>query len=129
MLLLQRLDSLRVFDCRVHLESVADDPGIAQQPRAISRTIPSDSVDVESVIRGAEVFFLLEDGQPGKPGLIDLEDQPLKEQVVVMERKAILGIVIGFVENIFRVGIAASTQGALSGPSLRAIAPVLGGKP
>jgi hypothetical protein len=37
---------------------------------------------------------------------LDLKHQPLKEQVIVIKRKAILCVVIGFVISVFRVGVA-----------------------
>jgi hypothetical protein len=60
---------------------------------------------MEAMIRLAKIFCLLQNGGPGKPGLIDLQDETLKKQVVVVQRKTILSVVVAFVIGIFGVGI------------------------
>lgn len=53
------------------------------------------------MIRLAEVICLFQNGDPGKPGLIDLQDETLEEQVIILQRESVLGIMVGYVEGIF----------------------------
>ncbi len=53
-----------------------------------------------------EVLGFLQDRDPGKSCLVDLKDEALEQQIVILEREPILGIVIGFIECIFGVGVA-----------------------
>lgn len=102
---------LRVDDGRVDLEPVADDARIGQQAGAIRLRVIRYRFEVEVVIGAAEVIRFLEDGDPRQPRLVDLENKALEEQVVVVERKTVLGVVIGLVEGVFRMGEAVFAVG------------------
>ncbi len=102
-------DLLGVDDRGVDLEPVANNAGICQQAGAILLGIGSNFFDLEFIVRFAEVVCLLEDGDPRKPSLIDLKDEPLKELVVVFQREPVLGVVIVLIEGIFGMGNAIFT--------------------
>jgi hypothetical protein len=76
-------------------------------PRAKSRHL----LRIEASIGRAERRPLLEDGEPGQPGLIDLEDQPLEQFGIAVEREAVLGVMIGTVPLVAGGGVAVSAQG------------------
>jgi hypothetical protein len=60
-------NSLRVGDGRVHLQPIADDPRIVQQPLPILRLISGYDLRIEPVVRSTKRVPLLENGEPGKP--------------------------------------------------------------
>jgi hypothetical protein len=105
-LFLQFKDFLCIDDGSIDLETITNDSWIVEQTREIFFTVPGYFGNVEIVIRLTKVICFFQNGDPGKPGLIDFEDKALEEQVVIVERKPILGIVIVFVMGVFRVGIA-----------------------
>jgi hypothetical protein len=51
----------------------------------------------------SEIFRLFQNGDPGQARLVDLQDQTLEKQIIVMEGKSILGIVVHPVVGIFRM--------------------------
>jgi len=65
--------------------------------------------DVKLSVGPAEVVRFFQDGDPRKPGLIDLKDQAFEEQVIIIEWEPVLGIVIILIERIFRMGVAVFT--------------------
>src|SRR5580658_122003 len=91
-----------ILDRGGDLEPVADDPGIAQQPRHLVRPVGCDRIDIEPVIGDAKSRTLLEDGEPRQAGLVDLEHQPLEQHRIRTLREAVLGVVIGSVEDMAR---------------------------
>ncbi len=99
-------DARRVGDGRVDLEPVAHDARIGQQPPPVARAVGRDHVGIEPVVGPAERFALLEDGEPGEAGLVDLQHQPLEQRRVVVERKAVLVIVVGPVPLVARRDVA-----------------------
>jgi hypothetical protein len=58
-----------------------------------------------------EVFRLLQDSDPRKASLIDFQYKALEEFIIILEREAVLGIVIFFIEGIVGVGIAVIAVG------------------
>ncbi len=102
----QREDSLGVVDRRCHFEPVPDDPGISQKARDIVVSICGDGCDIEVGVGGAEGVPLLEDRFPRQACLIDFQDQPLEENVVVALREAVLGAVVGRMDRIARCKVA-----------------------
>jgi hypothetical protein len=84
-----------VGDRGVHLEPVSYDAGIAQEPAPIARAVSGDDARVEPLIRPPKGLALLEDGEPGQAGLVDLQDQPLEQLGVAPQREAVLAVVIG----------------------------------
>ena len=66
----------------------------------IGRPEGGDAIDVEIGKGGAKRGPLVEDRQPGKPGLIDLEDEPFEQHILVGRREAVFGIVIGPVHRM-----------------------------
>lgn len=104
--LAQREDPLRVFDRGVDLQSIADDARVLQQARAAPRVESRDALEYEVVERLAECFTLAKNRQPRQAGLIDLQDEPLEEAIVVADRKAVLGVVIWAVKRVARGNVA-----------------------
>jgi hypothetical protein len=55
----------------------------------------SHNLGVETTIGPPERLSLLEDGEPGETGLVDLQYQPLEELGIALEREAVLPFVVG----------------------------------
>jgi hypothetical protein len=72
------LDALSVGDGGFHLEAIPDYPGVSEEPVAVLGSITRHRVYVEAGIRPPECLTLLEDRQPGEPGLVDLEYETLE---------------------------------------------------
>ena len=102
----QAENPLRIDDGRVDLESIADDACVSQQAGAVRLSVIRHGFEVEVVIGAAEVVGFLEDGDPRQACLVDLQHKALEEQVIVVERETVLGVVIGLVEGVFGVGNA-----------------------
>lgn len=107
--LLQFKDSLCVHDRRIHLETIANDTGVIEQSRHILFTILCNFGDIEIVIRLTEVFRLFQDGDPRQARLVDLQDETLKEQAIIFQRKSILVVVITLIEGVFGMRVAVVT--------------------
>ncbi len=107
--LLQLQNRPRVDDGRIDLQLVADNARVRQQTGAVLLRILRDLFNVKAMIGFMKMIGLLEDRDPRQTSLVDLEHKPLEEQVVIFERKSILGIVISRVEGIFGVGVAVIT--------------------
>src|SRR6185437_1936384 len=96
----QHLEPARIVDGGVDLEAVADDAGIGEEPFAVTLVEGGDLVDVEAGEGLGESLALPEDGEPGEPGLVDLQDQPLEQHAVVARGKPVLAGVIGPVQGV-----------------------------
>jgi hypothetical protein len=81
-------------------------PASPSKSGAVRLPVACHRFEVESTVRAAEVLGFLENRNPRQPGLVDFKNQALEEQVVIIEREAILGVVIRGVEYIFGVGVA-----------------------
>src|SRR6185437_6384847 len=101
-----RLKPPGVVDSRLDLEPVADDARVAEQSLHVLGLVAGDSVDIEPVEGFEKRLSLLEDGEPGQPGLVDLKHQPLEQYGVVPRRKAVLGIVVRAMEFVSRRHLA-----------------------
>ena len=97
-----------VGDRGLHLEPIADDAGVSHQPRHVTRAEPRHNLGVETAVRRAERIPFLQNGEPGQPRLIDLQNQPL-EQLGVPE-KAYSGIMIGSVPGVAGGDIAVGSH-------------------
>ncbi|MBV6402804.1 MAG: hypothetical protein CNIPEHKO_03118 [Anaerolineales bacterium] len=95
---LQFANPLCVLDRRVHFQAVADDPRVGEEAGAVFLAKLRHLCNVKSTIGFAEVLRPLQNQNPRKPRLIDLEDQSLEEQVVVIERESVLGVMVILVE-------------------------------
>ena len=82
------LDDPGVVDHRVDLQAVAHDAGIGEKARLVGFAIAGDPVDIEALEGGEEGFALLEDGEPGEAGLVDLEREPFQQSRVVARRES-----------------------------------------
>src|SRR5205807_2980254 len=98
--LAQGAEAFRILDGGVDLQPVADDPFIGQQALAFGAGEARHAVDLEPEESAPEGLALLEDREPGEPRLVDLQDEPLEEGVVVRDGKAVLLIVIRPVEGM-----------------------------
>ena len=74
----QLLNAFGIFDGGPHLEAVANDASVGQQPRHIRLAIGRHRVNIEAVEGGVEGGFFLENGQPRQTGLVDFEHEALE---------------------------------------------------
>ena len=115
-LVAQHEQAARVLDRRVDLQPVADDARVTEQPSPLAPAVGRDARHVEAVVGVDEGGTLLEDGQPGEPGLIDLEHEPFEELPVVADREAVLAVVIRAVDRMpGRGGAVAHASGDAGG--------------
>jgi len=87
-------------DRGVYLEFIANNAGVVQQAFTVLLLVGCYFCDLESLVGFLEIFLLLQNSEPGKPGLIDLQNEPLEEGVIVRDGKAIFAIMIGSVEGM-----------------------------
>src|SRR5215212_1831588 len=106
MLFSQLQNPLGIDDRRVDLQAVANDACICQKARDLLLVIVCNFLYFEIIVCFSKVLSFLQDRDPGKSGLVDLEDEPLEQQVIIPEWKAILSIMIDPVERIFGVRVA-----------------------
>jgi hypothetical protein len=99
-------DGPRIGDGRLDLEPVADDPGISHEALDVPGAKPRDHCRIESSIGRAKRRLLLENGEPGQPGLVDLQHQPLEQRRVFSYGKAVLGGMIRPVPLMSRCYVA-----------------------
>jgi hypothetical protein len=90
-----REKGVRILDRRRNLQSVAHDPGVAEQPFQIARAVAHDRFRAKTVERFTVVLAFIENRRPAQTGLRALEDQKLEELSVVMDRHAPFLIVVG----------------------------------
>ena len=103
------LYAARILNRCIHLQSIPNYARIAEQAGLICLTIRRNFVDIKGIIRGTKIAGFFQDRDPGKFGLINLQNEALKEQMVILERKPILRIVINTIMSIFRMRIAIVT--------------------
>src|SRR5579872_6588017 len=82
----QNLQPPGILDHRINLEAVADDRGIKEKTRPVRLAERRYAIDVEAGKGRAERLALLEDGEPGKTGLVDLEREALEENRILARR-------------------------------------------
>jgi hypothetical protein len=109
----------RVVHRRLHLEPVADDAGVGQQPLHVTRAEPRHHHRVEAAVRRLERRPLLEDGEPGEPRLVDLQDEPLEQLRVGGEREAVLAVVIRTMPLVAGGDVAVGGHGWSPGARVR----------
>src|SRR2546423_10246256 len=85
---------LCIFNGGLNLQPVADDAGILQQEPDFFISVPRYLFDRELVKGFIKIFFLIEDGSPGKPGLVDLQHQSCKQFIIVLNWKSIFFVMI-----------------------------------
>src|SRR4030081_2135975 len=93
-LLLHHEKCLGVPYRRSHLQPVADNPLIAQQPLRLSLVVARDYLWIEPVKRRSIVFAFPQNRVPAKPGLRAFQKQELEQHAVVMLRDAPFAVVI-----------------------------------
>jgi len=71
-------DTSSVLDHRVDLQAVPDDAGVSEETRAFALPVSRHPVHVEPIERSAEILALLENREPRKSRLIDLERETLE---------------------------------------------------
>src|SRR5215216_8027635 len=101
--LLQLHDLLRIDDSSIDLEPVANDARIVEQTLYIFFPVQCYFGNIKAIIRVAKVFRFSQNSDPRKTCLVDLQNETFEERIIVLQWKSILCIVIGFVENIFRM--------------------------
>src|SRR5689334_1429377 len=107
---LQLENRFRIEDCGLYLQPIPDDSWITQQSTSVSSAVGGDGLRNEVSKRPLESLALLQDGQPGKPRLIDLQHQTLEEGSVIDEGKAIFPVVIGTVPLVSGGDIAVGSH-------------------
>ena len=107
----QLQDPLGIDDRRIDFEPVTDDARISQQAGTIRFSICSNGWDVKTIICTVKVIRFFQDRIPGKPRLVDLQDETFKKPVIALKWKSILGImidpvqcVLGVIENVPAIG-------------------------
>jgi len=96
----QRLNAPCILGCRFDFEPVADDPRIGEQAVGIGRPESRDTINVEIRKGLAKRRPLLEDRQPRQSRLVDLENEPLEQHVLLAGREAVLGVMIEAVHRM-----------------------------
>ena len=90
---------MHCVDHGVDLEPDSHDPGVLEQPGTVLVRVRGDDIHVEPVVGRPEVLTLVQDRQPGPPGLIDLEDVSLEQVRVFGAGKRVL---IKVMESVHR---------------------------
>jgi hypothetical protein len=101
-----------VLDGCIDLEPVAHDARIRQQASAVALVIVRHPVHVETAVGAAEPVALFQHQLPAQPGLVDFQQQPLEQQTLVLERKAVLTVVVGAVDRVADGKVAVAGHGA-----------------
>jgi len=102
----------------VDLQAIPDDPGIGQETASILAAEPRYTRYIEAIIGPLEALLLLENGEPGKSGLIYLQNEALEESIVVVDGKTVLAVVIGTMEGMpfSDTAVAAEREGRIVHP-------------
>jgi len=108
-------DFLRVDDCRVDLQPIADDSCVGKQTPTVSFIVLRHLANLELVVGFAEVGGFFQDRDPRKPGLIDLKHKPLKEFVIAFDGESVLGVVVSYIKSVFGVEYAVVAVGGHAG--------------
>src|SRR5688572_24336059 len=102
--------SSRIFRAFVMAASTfsrfADNARLTQQPLAVSGAVSRYQLGVEAAVCPPERLPFLENGEPGEPGLIDLEYEPLEQRSVVLQWETILSLMIGPMPLVSRRDVA-----------------------
>ena len=101
---LEGLNATRIFDGGIDLQTVADDAGVRKKAVEVGLPVGRDLADIEVLIGTAEIIRFLEYCEPGEASLINLEDEALEEQVIALEREAVLSVVVEPVKRSLRDG-------------------------
>jgi hypothetical protein len=97
---LELLNPDRILDGCVDLPGIPDDPCVLDETLPIALSVTGYPVDLKLVEGIAEGLSFLENGEPGKAGLVDLQNQPLEELVVAGHWKAVLEVMVGTMERM-----------------------------
>ena len=89
-----------VVDRRLDLPAMTDDAGVPQQAGHVLLPEAGHLLRVEAGEHLTEAIALLEDGQPGEPGLKAFEHELLIEAVIVLHRATPLIVVVAEIERI-----------------------------
>lgn len=84
MLCPQALYAARILDCCIHLQSIPNYARIAEQSGSICLTIRCNFVDIKLIVCGTKITGFFQNRDPGKPRLINLQNETLKEQMVII---------------------------------------------
>ena len=98
----QPLDGAGIVDHRGYLQAIANNAGIGKQSRDIRIAETGDPIDFVTSKCGAEGGALLQHRQPGQPGLIDLQYQPLEQHCLIFRRETVFRIVVRAVPGMAR---------------------------
>jgi hypothetical protein len=93
-------DDSGIADGRVDLEAIPHDPRVGEESLAVGRTVVGHPLHGEAVVGLEEVIPLLEDGQPGKARLVDLQHESAEEAIIVSDGKPVFQVVVGPVERV-----------------------------
>jgi hypothetical protein len=109
--LLDLQDAGGVGDGGLHLQAVPHDARIRQEALPVLLPEAGHLVHPEAGVGLSERVPFLQDGEPGQARLVDLQDQPLEEKVVVPEGEAVLTVVVGPVPGVARGRSAVAGEG------------------
>src|SRR5436305_12820951 len=70
---------LRILDRCRNLQPVTDDPGVAEQPIHVARSVARDLLRTKSIKRFAIVFSFVQNRSPAQTGLCAFKNQKLKQ--------------------------------------------------
>lgn len=104
--LAKRLKAAGIFDCRFNLAPIADDAGVLHEPSNIARTETRHPVNVETPIGFLKSLAFLQNRQPGKACLIDLEAKTFEKFRIIPRRETMLLIVKGAMNRMVLCNLA-----------------------
>ena len=98
-LVLQGPDGFRIFNRRIDFQFVTDNARILQKPFLVFVGIGGYFLNIKVVVGFAKRFFFFQNGFPAQSRLVDFHDQAAKQFVVVVYRKAVMVVVVVFVQS------------------------------
>lgn len=93
-LFLKAFDHICIVNCSGDLEPVSYDAGICKKAAEVFLLIGSDLSDIKAMVCLPEILLLVQNGCPAQACLIDLQDKPSEQFVVVIYRKSVGRIMI-----------------------------------
>jgi hypothetical protein len=91
---LQLLDLLSVVNGGIYLKLVADDARVPKQSFPVFICKARYRVDIKIGVSRSEVVGFFQNELPGQPGLIDFQDQPAEQLVIVGQWEAVVVVVV-----------------------------------
>ena len=112
-LLPEQQDGFRIFDGGIDLEPVSYNAGILQQPFSVLVGIGGYFGNAEIAVGLPEGCFFFQDGFPAQAGLVDLHKQATEQLIVIMDRKAVMVIVVVLMQGFSCFGLHGAYKGTV----------------